>query len=52
MECLSDKYFEFVFLINDDPLGKKKLPDKFAEFLAVRELAGVNLREASSDFCW
>jgi hypothetical protein len=29
-----DKYFEFVVLINDDPFGKNKLSDKFAEFLA------------------
>jgi hypothetical protein len=35
-EYLHDKYFEFVVLINDDPFNKKKLPDKFDEFLAGR----------------
>jgi hypothetical protein len=50
-ECPHDKYFKFVALINDDPFGKKKLPDKFVEFLADREPTEVILREASCDFC-
>jgi hypothetical protein len=41
MECLCDKYFEFAIVINEDPFGKKKLPNKFTEFLADREPTGV-----------
>jgi hypothetical protein len=47
MECLCDKYFEFAIVINEDPFGKKKLPNKFTEFLADREPAEVTLREAT-----
>jgi hypothetical protein len=41
-------HFEFVVHIIEDPLGRKKLLDKFDEFLAGREPASVNLRE---DIC-
>jgi hypothetical protein len=37
-------HFEFVVHITEDPLGRKKLLDKFAEFLAGRQPASVNLR--------
>jgi hypothetical protein len=44
-ECKKDKYFEFVIHITKNPFGRKKLPDKFAEFLAAREPVDVHLRE-------
>jgi hypothetical protein len=37
-ECPYGKYFESVVLINDDPFGKKKLPDKFTKFLVAGSL--------------
>jgi hypothetical protein len=49
-DCLCNKYFEFVFFINEDPFGKNKLSDAFVEFLAG-EPAAVTLREARCDFC-
>ncbi|XP_051230192.1 B3 domain-containing protein Os03g0212300-like [Lolium perenne] len=44
-------YFEFVVHITEDPHSKKRVSDKFAEFLAGREPAEVHLREASCGFC-
>jgi hypothetical protein len=38
-KCPHNKYFELVVLINDNPFGKKKLPNKLAEFLVGREPA-------------
>jgi Na+-transporting NADH:ubiquinone oxidoreductase subunit NqrF len=43
--------FEFAFHITKDPHGRKKLPDKLAEFLAGWESFAVNLREASCCQC-
>ena len=45
------KHFEFVVHITADPLGGKKLPNKFAEFLDGREPAELYLREASCGVC-
>jgi hypothetical protein len=50
-ECPHGKYFELVVLINDDPFGKKKLPDRFAKFLAGREPTEVTLWEAICALC-
>ena len=45
--------FEFLLRIDDDPLGIKRLPDKFAEFVDSAEPAELLLREASSGaFVW
>jgi hypothetical protein len=44
-------HFEFVVQITEDPLGRKKLPNKFAEFLAGWKTASVNLREDSCGQC-
>jgi hypothetical protein len=44
-------YFEFVVHITEDHLGRKRLPDKFAEFLSGWEPAAVNLREVSCHQC-
>jgi hypothetical protein len=43
--------FEFLLRIDDDPLGIKRLPDKFAEFVDGVEPAHLQLREASCNFC-
>ena len=43
--------FEFLLRIDDDPLGIKRLPDKFAEFVGGAEPAELLLREASSGAC-
>ena len=50
-DCHHVHHFEFVVHITTDPFGRKKLPDKFAEFLDGREPAEVYLREASCGFC-
>jgi hypothetical protein len=42
---------EFIIVINDDPLGIQRLPDKFCEFIAGNELAALQLREARCGFC-
>jgi hypothetical protein len=44
-------HFEFVVHITEDTLGRKKLPDKFTEFLADQEPGPVNLREGSYGEC-
>jgi hypothetical protein len=44
-EWRHDQDFEFVIHITKNPFGRKKLPDKFAEFLAAREPVDVHLRE-------
>jgi hypothetical protein len=44
-------YFDFVVHITEDPFDRKRLQNNFAEFLACRVSAGVNLREASCGFC-
>jgi hypothetical protein len=41
--------FEFVVVIKGDPLGIQRLPDKFAEFIAINESAALHLREAGCD---
>jgi thiazole synthase ThiGH ThiG subunit len=33
-DCFHDKFFEFNVLITEDPFGAKRLPEKFAQFLA------------------
>ncbi|KAK1620748.1 hypothetical protein QYE76_026265 [Lolium multiflorum] len=43
--------FEFLLRIDDDPLGNKRLSDKFAEFVDSVEPAHLQLREASCNFC-
>ncbi|KAK1644539.1 hypothetical protein QYE76_062344 [Lolium multiflorum] len=43
--------FEFILRIDDDPLGIKRLPDKFAEFVDGVEPAELQLREACCNFC-
>jgi hypothetical protein len=50
LECKHDKYLEFVIHITEDPFGRKRLPDKFVEFLVGREPAGVKSREVSYGF--
>jgi hypothetical protein len=42
--------FEFILRIDQDPLGIKRLPDKFAEFVDGVEPAELQLREASCNF--
>jgi hypothetical protein len=44
-------YFEFVIHITEDPLDGKRLPDKFAEFLASWEPAKVHPPEGSYRVC-
>jgi hypothetical protein len=51
-DCSCKKYFEFVVFINDDPFGKKKLPDTFAKFLIGREPASVTLRATFAGGRW
>ncbi|XP_071681417.1 B3 domain-containing protein Os03g0212300-like [Lolium perenne] len=46
-----ERCFEFLLRIDDDPLGIKRLPDKFAEFVDGVEPAHLQLREASCNFC-
>jgi hypothetical protein len=46
-----DRCFEFLLRIDDDPLGIKRLPEKFAEFVDGVEPAQLQLREASYNFC-
>ena len=43
--------FEFLLRIDDDPLGTKRLPDKFAKFVDGVEPTQLQLREASCNFC-
>jgi hypothetical protein len=43
--------FEFIVVLNGDPLGIHRLSDKFAEFIAGKELAALSLWEASCGFC-
>jgi hypothetical protein len=49
-DCSCNKYFEFILFINDDPFGKKKLPDAFIEFHDGRESASANMREGGGNF--
>ena len=51
-ECRHVKHFEFILHITADPLSRKKLPDKFAQFLDGWEPAEVYLREESCGVCW
>ncbi|KAK1619373.1 hypothetical protein QYE76_024890 [Lolium multiflorum] len=45
--------FEFVVVLNGDPLGIQRLPNKFSEFVAGNEPATMHLREAGCDcFRW
>ncbi|KAK1697447.1 hypothetical protein QYE76_014144 [Lolium multiflorum] len=46
-----DRCFDFLLRIDDDPLGIKRLPDKFAEFVYGVEPVHLQLREASCNFC-
>ncbi|KAK1686977.1 hypothetical protein QYE76_047825 [Lolium multiflorum] len=46
-----DRCFEFLLRIDDDPLGIKRLSDKFAEFIDGVEPAHMQLWEASCNFC-
>ncbi|KAK1670379.1 hypothetical protein QYE76_058538 [Lolium multiflorum] len=46
-----ERCFEFLLRIDDDPLGIKRLPDKFAEFVDGVEPAHLQLREAGCNFC-
>jgi hypothetical protein len=46
-----ERCFEFLLRIDEDPLGIKWLPDKFAEFVDGVEPAHLQLREASCNFC-
>ncbi|KAK1663503.1 hypothetical protein QYE76_051662 [Lolium multiflorum] len=46
-----ERCFEFLLRINDDPLGIKRLPNKFVEFVDGVEPAQLQLREASCNFC-
>ncbi|KAK1618007.1 hypothetical protein QYE76_023524 [Lolium multiflorum] len=46
-----NRCFEFLLRIDDDPLGIKQLPDKFAEFVDGVEPAQLQLWEASCNFC-
>jgi hypothetical protein len=43
--------FEFIVVLNSDPLGIQRLPDKFAEFVADNEPTALQLREAGCGFC-
>ncbi|KAK1695599.1 hypothetical protein QYE76_012296 [Lolium multiflorum] len=43
--------FEFIAVLNGDPLGIQRLPDKFTEFVASNEPAALQLRKASCGFC-
>ncbi|XP_051221641.1 B3 domain-containing protein Os03g0212300-like [Lolium perenne] len=43
--------FEFIVVLNGDPLSIQRLPDKFAEFVAGNEPAALQLREAGGGFC-
>ena len=43
---------EFLLRIDDDPLGIKRLPDKFAELVDGDEPAKLQLREASCASCF
>jgi hypothetical protein len=45
-----DEFFEIIVLINEDPFGSKRLPEKFAKYLSDREPVGVHLREATAAF--
>jgi hypothetical protein len=43
----SDEWkFEFIIVLNDDPLGIQRLPDKFGEFVTGNESAALQLLEA------
>ena len=44
--------FEFLLRIDDDPLGIKRLPDKFAELVDGDKPAMLQLREASCADCF
>jgi hypothetical protein len=43
--------FEFIVVLNGDPLSIHRLPDMFAEFVAGNEPAALLPREASCGFC-
>ena len=40
-----------VIVLNDDPIGIQRLPDKFNDFIAGKEPAALQLREAGCGFC-
>nr|XP_051216791.1 B3 domain-containing protein Os03g0212300-like [Lolium perenne] len=42
--------FEFIAVLNGDPLGIQRLLDKFTEFVASNVLAALQLRKASCGF--
>jgi hypothetical protein len=43
--------FEFIVVLNGDPLGIQRLPDKFANFVAGKEAVALSLWKASCGFC-
>ncbi|KAK1629175.1 hypothetical protein QYE76_003490 [Lolium multiflorum] len=43
--------FEFIVVLNGDPLGIQRLPDKFTEFVADNEPSVLHLREAGCYCC-
>ncbi|KAK1602741.1 hypothetical protein QYE76_008300 [Lolium multiflorum] len=43
--------FEFIVVLNGDPLGIQRLSDKFAEFVASSEPVALQLREVGCGFC-
>ncbi|KAK1602723.1 hypothetical protein QYE76_008204 [Lolium multiflorum] len=43
--------FEFVVVLNGDPLGIQRPPNKFVEFVAGNEPAALHQREAGCDRC-
>jgi hypothetical protein len=45
--------FEIIVVLNGDPIGIQRLPDKFVEFVdvTVNELVTLHLREAGRGFC-
>ncbi|KAK1680899.1 hypothetical protein QYE76_041747 [Lolium multiflorum] len=46
-----ERCFEFILRIDNDPLGIKRLPHKFAEFVDGVEPTQLQLQEASCNFC-
>ncbi|KAK1618467.1 hypothetical protein QYE76_023984 [Lolium multiflorum] len=43
--------FEFIIVLNDDPLGIQRLPNKFIEFISGNEPATLQLWEARCSYC-
>jgi hypothetical protein len=42
--------FDFIVVLNGEPLGIQRLPDKFTEFFVGNELAALQLWEAGCGF--